>query len=280
MSYKNILVQVDERPRCEARVNLALNLATRFEAHLTALAVVPPPRYPRPTLSALGPEIAQQQMREGQASATEALARFTELARVNGWSSVETRRGGGDLITATSLHARYNDLVVIGQRDPDDPAADFDDTWQYPETAAMALGRPVLVVPYAGRFERLGQNVVIAWDAGREATRAVTDALPLLRQARRVTVLVINGEKGQRHGDEPGADIALYLARHGVKVEVSQQQSGDLSVGLCLLSRMADLDADLLVMGAYGHSRLREMVLGGVTRTILSSMTAPVLMSH
>jgi len=123
--------------------------------------------------------------------------------------------------------------------------------------------------------------VLIAWDAGVEAARAVRDALPLLRRADTVEVAVFDPERGRReHGEQPGADVALYLARHGVKVSVARQSGADFEVGAQILSRAADTGADLIVMGAYGHSRVRELVLGGVTRTILESMTVPVLMSH
>jgi nucleotide-binding universal stress UspA family protein len=122
---------------------------------------------------------------------------------------------------------------------------------------------------------------MIAWDSGREAARAVNDALPVLEQATAVTVLSVNPRPGiDLHGEEPGADIALHLSRHGVKVEVQQTQVEEINVGDTVLSRLADLGCDLLVMGAYGHSRLREVVLGGVTRTLFESMTVPVLMSH
>ena len=122
---------------------------------------------------------------------------------------------------------------------------------------------------------------MIAWDAGREAARAVSDALPLLKRAKAVEVAVFNAERRRReHGEQPGADVSLFLSRHGVKVTVAQQSGADFEVGAQVLSRAADTSADLIVMGAYGHSRVRELVLGGVTRTILESMTVPVLMSH
>jgi nucleotide-binding universal stress UspA family protein len=137
------------------------------------------------------------------------------------------------------------------------------------------------VVPYAGTFKTIGQRVLVAWNAGREATRAVNDALPLLEGAAKVTVLAINPHGGLRgHGEVPGADIALHLARHGVRAEASAIKSDDVEIGALLLSQAADLNADLIVMGAYGHSRLREVVLGGATREILRSMTVPVLLSH
>jgi nucleotide-binding universal stress UspA family protein len=137
----------------------------------------------------------------------------------------------------------------------------------------------VLLIPYAGDFPAVGKRVLVAWNAGREATRAITDAIPILREAQQVDVIAFN-PKDAPHGEVPGADVGLYLARHGIKVNVSQQTAEDVDVGNQLLSRAADLDVDLIVMGAYGQPRMKELVLGGATRTVLKSMTVPVLMSH
>jgi nucleotide-binding universal stress UspA family protein len=151
----------------------------------------------------------------------------------------------------------------------------------FAEELVLSAGRPVLLIPYAGHFPEVGRRVLVAWNAGREAARAVTDALPLLARASIVQVVAFDPRKGGAdHGDIPGADIALLLARHGVKVSIAQQQSKEVDVGNQILSRAADMQSDLIVMGAYGHSRLRELVLGGVTRTLLDTMTVPVLMSH
>ena len=178
-----------------------------------------------------------------------------------------------------ALHARYSDLAILGQLDPD--RAQPEATGPRPEQVVLASGRPVLVVPYAGHFDKLGRRVVIGWNATREAARAVGDAMPLLAAAEVVTVLTIDAREAPRgHGELPGADISRHLARHGVKAQVEQTVLADLSVGDVLLSRAADLGADLLVMGAYGHSRFRELLLGGATRTLLQSMTIPVVMSH
>jgi nucleotide-binding universal stress UspA family protein len=150
-----------------------------------------------------------------------------------------------------------------------------------PEQVALASGRPVLIVPYAGHFDNVGRRVLIAWNATREAARAVSDAMPLLTSAELVTVLTIDPREGPHgHGELPGADIALHLARHGVKAQIERTVSAGMPVGEVLLSRVADLGADLIVMGAYGHSRAREVLLGGATRSVLRSMTVPVLMSH
>jgi nucleotide-binding universal stress UspA family protein len=136
-------------------------------------------------------------------------------------------------------------------------------------------------VPYAGQFERVGERVLVAWNASRESTRAINDALPLLKNAAMVTVLAVNPKHGiEGHGDVPAADIALHLARHGVKAEAAHTIAKDISEGDALLSYAADLGVDLIVSGGYGHSRAREMVFGGVTRTLLQEMTVPMLLSH
>lgn len=176
--------------------------------------------------------------------------------------------------------AVLSNLLIAGQRDRH---ADSDTGTRsgFLDQLVLSTGRPLLLVPYAGRFPSVGKNVLVAWNAKPEAARAVTDALPLLARANSVQVMAFDPEGNRSgHGENPGADIALYLARHGVKATASRQHCGSDEVGVQILSRAADIDADLIVMGAYGHSRVRELVLGGVTRTILDSMTVPVLMSH
>ena len=145
----------------------------------------------------------------------------------------------------------------------------------------MASGRPLLMVPFAGDFPVLGQDVLVGWNASAEAARAVNDALPILQRARKVTVLSVNPRRGIRgDGDVPAADIALHLARHGIRAEAAHTVVTDIGEGDALLSYAADIGADLLVTGMYGHSRLREMVFGGVTRSLLAEMTVPVFMAH
>jgi nucleotide-binding universal stress UspA family protein len=280
MSYKSILVHVDDTARCAARVDIAFEIAARQKAHVTALALVQPAYFPAAARTVLGPDVERQHAQWARMRAEQALETFRQRASRAEVQGIETRSGTGDPATEIALHARYHDLAVVGQFNSDTEEDRTMGPRGFQDDLLLRLGRPVLMVPYAGEFRRIAENVVVAWDAGREAGRAVVDALPLLRQARRVTVLVINAEQSRRHGAEPGADIALFLARHGVQVSVNRENSATLEVGPFLLSRLADLDADLLVMGAYGHSRLREIALGGVTRTLLESMTLPVLMSH
>jgi nucleotide-binding universal stress UspA family protein len=166
-------------------------------------------------------------------------------------------------------------LAILGQLDPDrGPAQTIQPR---PEQVALAPGRPVVGVPCAGNFKTFGRYVLVAWNASREATRAVNDAMALLAVAEEVTVLAIDPREGPNgHGQVPGADISLHLARHGVKATIKRIVSADIPTGEVLLSRAAALGADLLVMGAYGHYRVRELLLGDATRSILRSMRLAV----
>jgi nucleotide-binding universal stress UspA family protein len=281
MDYKDILVAVDGGKPARGRLELAAALAERYQAHLIGLY-----------LSILGEEPQQQSYYEvplldplyrefgrrieSERATTQAM--FEDVAGRRGLSR-EWREAAGYPSQAAALHGRYVDLIVLGQLDPEETPAPL--TRPLPEEVALTVGRPVLVVPYAGNFADIGRTVLVAWDASRAATRAVNDAMPLLAAARSVTVLSIDPKHGTAgHGAVPGADIGLHLARHGVKAQIETTASNGIGVGDALLSRAADLDADLLVMGAYGHSRVRELVLGGVTRKVIDSMTLPVLMAH
>jgi nucleotide-binding universal stress UspA family protein len=281
MSYKDMLVVLDPAEDSGGRCELAAALAERFTAHLAGLYPVP-----RPELAGRGAnfdvallEPLYREWRQtalGQAEACHQA--FEHAAQLHGISA-EWRAAADGTDADPALHARYADLTILGQLDPGDEAMAM--TRPRPERVALACGRPILVIPYAGHYESIGRHVLVAWDASREATRAVADAMPLLAAAETVSVLAIDPQEGPgMHGAVPGADISLHLARHGVKPAVERTVSAGVPPGEVLLSRAADLTADLLVMGAYGHSRVRELLLGGVTRTILRSMTLPVLMSH
>lgn len=277
MSYKTILVHLDAGKRVAERVAIASKLADTFDAHLTGLFALSAPRIPSYALAEAGPLIVEAESRYRAEAAKIAEAAFRTAAAQQG-RSTEFRGIMRDALAATQLSARYADLLIVGQPEPEGNAGVTSD---FAEELVLSAGRPVLVVPYAGHFPEIGRRVLVAWNTGREAARAVTDALPLLARASIVQVVAFDPRKGGAdHGDIPGADIALLLARHGVKVSVAQQQSEEVDVGNQILSRAADMQSDLIVMGAYGHSRLRELVLGGVTRTLFDTMTVPVLMSH
>jgi nucleotide-binding universal stress UspA family protein len=279
MGFKNLLVHVDDGKACAARIQAAVDLAIAHEAHLTGIYVIGDPPPEAFDSSYLLPEMRETLQQAADARAAAALAGFADAAKRN-QIAFETRIGRV-LYTAVAdalvLHARYADLVVLGQADPDDGWGPSD----LPEAVTLASGRPSLVIPYIGAGATLGQRVTVAWDASREATRTVNDALPILMRAQTVNVVAVNPrEAPSGHGEEPGADIALHLARHGIKVDVQRIEARDVDGANVILSHIADQSSDLLVMGAYGHSRLRELVLGGVTRTILHDMTVPVFMAH
>jgi nucleotide-binding universal stress UspA family protein len=281
MAYKDLLVVLGADAAGGRRIDIAAALAERFAAHLIGmypLALSADPRrfgYYDP--AAFDPIYRDLEQRL-EAEAEQVREAFEHAAALRGVSA-EWRAVRDFAEADPAMHARYVDLTVLGQLDPDRPLAQA--LQPAPETIALAAGRPVLVVPYAGHFPTIGKRALIGWNASREATRAVNDAMPLLSTADTVTVLVIDPHEGPRaHGEVPGADISLHLARHGVKANVERTVAGDISVGDALLSRAADLAADLLVVGAYGHSRVRELLLGGATRSILQTMTLPVLMSH
>ncbi len=285
MTYKTLMVAVTESRHRHAILDHASSLADAFDAHLTGIDVFNP-RYPSTAAAAAeypGWNNITQMREEVESAEKRAEARkqeFEAMMNSSGLRRSEWRFVVGDPLETLATHARYADLVVTGQVDPEDPASGTDP--DLPARLAMASARPVLVIPYAGKFPTLGKHVMVAWNATRESTRAVQEALPLLQRADSVRIAVL--QEGRHlstvHGEEPGADIALYLARHGVKAETSRLPAGDISIGDSLLSLMADTGTDLLCMGAYGHSRLREIVLGGATHDILRHMTAPVLMAH
>lgn len=280
MSYKTILVHVDGSPHAPARIALAASLARSQEAHLvgTALSGLTAEYYRNINMTFGGP-LSDEQLRRIRADSERALERFEEQVRAAG-ISYESRYSDDDSAAGLVLQARYADLLVLSQTDPADVTVGIGP--QLPEHLALHSGRPLLLVPYAGNYPLPQRHALVAWDGSRAATRAMTDALPLLRNCARVSVVVYDhSTRYGAHGAQPGADAALYLTRHGVKVEVLQQvKAPGEDVGNALLSLAADSGADLLVMGAYGHQRWREIVLGGVTRRLLQSMTLPVLMAH
>ncbi|MBF0307131.1 MAG: universal stress protein [Alphaproteobacteria bacterium] len=278
MPFKDILVHVDGGKHIEARLEAAFALATTHTAHVVGLFVRSTPYVPQFIKAQFGPEVIEIQRRYVAEAVEAAEKRFVHHATLAG-VPYEWRVVDGDVVDQVNLHARYADLTVIGQPDPETQEAN--DHREVADHLILDAGRPVLVVPYAGRFPTLGVRVMVAWNGSREATRAVNDAIPLLQLAKHVEVMAINPRGGLNgHGDVPGADITLHLARHDVKAQADHLHAEDMDVGNMLLSRISDGEIDLLVMGAYGRSRLRELVMGGATRHILRHMTVPVMMSH
>jgi nucleotide-binding universal stress UspA family protein len=276
MSYKTILAYLSDARRAEAILEPAVQLAIRNNAHLIGMHVyagVPAPPVTLPYASDLVKAVAAAQQKE-----TGEIAEIFSRMTANRPLVAEWRTEKGPHVDPAGVvieHARSADLVIAGQTDPDWESSPLQDIAEH---LALGSGRPVLVVPYVGRYPEIGRNVVIAWKAGRESARAVFDALPVLKQAEQVQILEI--DERRRTGTSPDHAIAVALARHGIKPTVRTSVAGDISIGDEVLSRLADMGADLLVMGAYGHSRMRELVFGGVTRHIARHMTVPTLFSH
>jgi nucleotide-binding universal stress UspA family protein len=222
-------------------------------------------------------DLIDVQRTESEGAAQRAVSRLDEAARRAG-ISFETRQENASAAGAADRFghmARRFDLAVVGQPQPDSPVMQD----LVLETALFETGRPVIAVPYINKGEMTLERVVICWDGGRTAARAIGDAIPFLSRAKQVEVLIVAGERGKR--DElPGVDLGQHLARHGLKITVNRIPAGDVDPANAIISYIADSGTDFMVMGGYGHSRLREFVLGGVTRTVLQSMTVPVLMSH
>jgi nucleotide-binding universal stress UspA family protein len=279
MDYKTILVHMDAGPRSAERLELALALADRCDAHLVGLFAVSAPRLPSYVRTDTSAMLQAVQDRRRAEAAAEAAELFRTAAARYGGVKTEWRASNADALHAVQLNARYSDVVITGQRERENEGASGIAP-EFVDELVLSCGRPVLLVPYAGHIRDAGKRALVAWNASAEAARAVADALPLLERAERVEVVVFDGGPVGDHGEEPGADAALYLARHGVNATVSRYGIPHVDVGSQILTRAADMSVDLVVMGAYGHSRLRELVLGGATRTMLESMTVPVLMSR
>jgi len=279
MKLCDILVHLDQSPRARARLDIAASLAREHGAHLTALQVidVAVPVMAMGDGGGGGAVIAElmEQMRQSALTAGVKLKAAFEVALTREGIMGEWRQVEGTTPEILALHGRYADLLVLGQDVPGN------DNVGLLETALFDSGRPVLAVPYPGNFKSIGKRVLVGWNASREASRALHDALPLLAKAGSTCVFLANPKSVLgTHGEEPGADIARHLARHGVEVEVAKTVADDVADSALLLNHASDMGADLLVMGAYGHSRLREFTLGGVTRSLLREMTMPVLLSH
>ena len=255
----------------------AISMADAFEAHLLGIAISFEPVIPGTVMGGIPPEIIEGQRSESNKMARAAITRFEQAASRAGVSA-ETRTLSASIAGASDQLgriARRFDLIVVGQ--PDRKASAPDEIID--EGVLFGSGRPVVFVPFIHKGGMTLDRVMVCWDGSRAAARAVADALPLLKKGKQVEVVIVS-DKPNKADELPGADLGQHLARHGLKVEVKRITSPDIDVPSTILSHAADSSADMIVMGGYGHSRLREFILGGVTRGLLESMTVPILMSH
>jgi nucleotide-binding universal stress UspA family protein len=276
MTYKTILAHLNDSRRVEQVLEPAALLAARFNSHLIGFhAYSAVPASPIPMASSSLGSIAAAERKNSEAIA-EAFKRATSgkpyLAE---WQLQKVPHV--DLASVVMERGRAADLIVAGQTDPE---WDLSPLMDFPERLALESGRPVLVIPYAGRYSTVGRRPLVAWKGSRESARAVFDALPLLTEAETVHILEIKERADDAGALAPDTAIAAALGRHGIKPALRTSIAADISVGDAILSRAFDLDADLLIMGAYGHSRFRELVFGGATRHIARHMTLPTLFSH
>jgi nucleotide-binding universal stress UspA family protein len=289
MALKDLLVCIDPTTAGDARLKLAFNLARANKAHLAGAYVLPEADGARHGPSGFGgvpgmtgpteppsPGGALSEALHEAEVADRVEHRFKDELRVVGIDGEWHILPDGDATELIEL-AKSRDLTIMGQRAPrTDGGSRF-----RPDDVVMAAGRPVLVVPYAGTFETVGKRILVAWDGTREANRALNDALPLLADAASVTEMYVGASERDLEAHWPALErITGHLQRHGVNATPEATLRSGLAVSDILLSRAADLAADLIVTGGYHHSQLREALIGGVSRELLEHMTVPVLMSH
>jgi nucleotide-binding universal stress UspA family protein len=274
---KDIIVNLSVTKEGSVVGKYAVSVAAALEAHLTGVAFIYDPVVPISGAGYIPAEVIEIQREDNETAADAAIKSFTAATDQAGISAEPlitnaSLAGAGDHFARM---ARRFDLAIVGQAEPEISSMEQ----IIGETTLFESGRPMIMVPYIQKAPFKTDNVMICWDGSRTAARAVADAIPIIRKSGRVEIVIVTNERGKEDEIE-GADIGQHLARHGLKVDVHRISGGNIDVADALLSHAADSGADFMVMGGYGHSRLREFVLGGVTRSIFESMTLPVLLSH
>jgi nucleotide-binding universal stress UspA family protein len=274
---KDIIVNLSVTKNDSTVGNYAVSVAAALQTHLTGIAFIYDPIVPISGTGYIPADVIESQRADNETAAEAAIKDFTTATDRAGISAepqmlTASLTGAGDQFARM---ARRFDLAIVGQAQPEMSTMEQ----IIGETTLFESGRPMIMVPYIQKAPFKTNNVIICWDGSRTAARAVADAIPILSKSSRIEIVSVTSERGKEDEIE-GADIGQHLARHGLKVDVHRISRGNIDVADALLSHAADSSADLMVMGGYGHSRLREFVLGGVTRSIFQSMTLPVLLSH
>jgi nucleotide-binding universal stress UspA family protein len=277
-SPRQILVHIDATRASPRRLAVARALAQRFDAQLAALYSVTPGFPELPYAPEIGPTLASELVERDQARREQALRAFEEEMRQPGAAASWAQTDEAPAQRAFAQQAIYADLLVLGQPDPRDEAAQCVPA-DFVEVVVIASGRPALVLPRGHDTGVPGDRIAIAWKESPESARALQAAMPFLRHASRVDVLAWSETGPARMGGE-ALDLESYLRAHGVQATCHHEGHEAGSLGERLLERVRELEADLLVMGCYGHSRAREWMLGGVSRTVLAEMQLPVLLAH
>lgn len=267
MELKDILVHIDNSKQCDARVDFAISVAKRHQAHLTGLCIIP--SYPP------GPKQSDEERMADEAK-TKFIYKTNSSEITSDWLCIESFK----VVEILRLFTSYKDLVIVSQPDPEHRYKETPS--DLPERLILGTGRPVLVVPYVGEFNSLRKHVMVAWRGGRESARSLNDALPFLEKAEQVSVLEVNPPVID---DGPlknvcCLEICSHLARHGISAESEQLISKDIPVGDTLLNWSFDQGVDLMVLGAVANNHIGGQTLGPVGRHILHHMTIPALISH
>ena len=271
-----LLVHLDASPQAAQRLEAACRIGQAHGAAVTGLYAVTPSFVALPFAPEVGSGVAAALREMDDELRTRARAAFDLVLAKPGMQAAWAEVGDDPIMGVFAQQALYADLLVLGQHDPaSTPATGV--PVDFAESVMVASGKPALILPYIGASS-IGDTMVLAWKPTREAARAVCAALPMLQRARRVHVLSWSGADEAVSGQR--LDLDSYLKLHGVEATWHRETGEPELLGELLLSRAFDLEADLLVMGCYGHSRAREWVLGGTSRTVLRSMTLPVLMAH
>jgi nucleotide-binding universal stress UspA family protein len=278
MEYRTILVHVDASAHAPGRIRMAAQVAARCGAHLVGVACTGVSRFVCPEGDACAPgSIIAGYLQPVYDAARQALEQFEHEARAAGLARFSTRLAFDQPDEALARLGAYADLVVLSQNDPDESTSDF--VTDLPAYVILNCARPVLLVPRAGPPAQAAKRVLVAWDGSKEASVALTGAIPLLRGADDSFIVRYAPPERATPGIDHEADLLAWLARHQVRAGFLTRPGAPEDDG-ALLSLARELQCDLLVMGCYGHTRFRELLLGGASRMVLQSATIPVLMAH
>jgi len=274
---KDIVVNLTGGHPQDFASDYAISLAAGFGAHIAGIAFVYEPVIPGSVLGGLPTDLIEAQRSRNTVAAKESIARFESTAKAASVSA-EARTVDASLAGAPDLFgriARRFDIAVVGQARQEQGASEELTI----EGALFGSGRPLIVVPHTHKQGLKLDRIIICWDGSRPAARAIADSLPFLQRAKSINIVVVTGER-DKSGEITGTNMRRHLARHGITVEIKHITRGGAGVQNAILTHASETGADFMVLGGYGHSRLREFILGGLTRSILRSMTVPVLMSH
>lgn len=279
MDLKNLLIHLDHSSGCRNRLETAFVLARNFDAQITGLFVVPDYVVPSYVEAQISVDLISDVTEKAVARAEQALADYRKLADEAG-VRMEAHVVEGQIIPILREHSKYSDLLLLGQDQPDDP-----DNASYGLADALLFegGCACMVVPHSGKLAAPGKRVLLTWNASRESARALHEAMPLLARADSIVVLSSEPDYGEvetARGHPHAEELARYLQSHGIESMSSGMADADLSPSQAILGQAAEMNADLIVMGAYGHARLREIILGGVTRDLLKQAPVPLLLAH